>query len=167
MQNIKNHFGYFCNRPNKELLRSIRTYCEILNESKIALVDFFVRADYKDSKGETHPCYLITKKGCDMIANKVTGKKGVLFSAAYASAFEKMKEQLEAQTAIQYYPAKSMPAGGVSSLIKNVRIVMERQNSHPRKIARQTELLLTHFGIPVIEDFVETTPWEQIKLADT
>ena len=101
-----------------------------------------------------------------MIANKVTGKKGVLFSAAYASAFEKMKEQLEAQTAIQYYPAKSMPAGGVSSLIKNVRIVMERQNSHPRKIAKQTELLLTHFGIPVIEDFVETTPWEQMKLAD-
>ena len=154
-------------RKHCDLLRTIKGYCDILTESTFALSEYFVPTEYEDSTGRKLPRYLITKKGCDMIANKVTGKKGVLFSAAYASAFEKMKEQLEAQTAIQYYPAKSMPAGGVSSLIKNVRIVMERQNSHPRKIARQTELLLTHFGIPVIEDFVETTPWEQIKLADT
>ena len=153
-------------RPHKELLRSIRTYCEYLTESKIALSDFFVTAEYEDSTGRKLPCYLITKKGCDMIANKLTGKKGVLFTAAYVSAFEKMKEQLEAQTTVQLYPAKSTSAGGVSSLIKNVRIAMERQNSHPRKIAKQTELLLTHFGIPVIEDFVETTPWGQMKLAD-
>lgn len=53
-------------------------------------------------------------------------------------------------------------AGEVSSLIKNVRITMERQNSAPVKVARQTELLLRHFGIPVIEDFVEVpSPWEQ------
>ena len=153
-------------RSHKELLRSIRTYCEYLTESNFALSDFFVPTEYEDGTGRKLPCYLITKKGCDMIANKVTGKKGVLFSAAYASAFEKMKEQLEAQTTIQYYPGNSMPVGGVSSLIKNVRIVMERQNSHPRKIAKQTELLLTHFGIPVIEDFVEAAPWEQMKFSE-
>lgn len=56
--------------------------------------------------------------------------------------------------------------GEVSSLIKNVRITMERQDSAPRKIAKQTELLLRHFGIPVIEDFVEPTPWEQMELAE-
>lgn len=153
-------------RPHKELLRSIRTYCEYLTESKIALSDFFVPAEYEDSTGRKLPCYLITKKGCDMIANKLTGKKGVLFTAAYVTAFEQMKERLSGQNAIQHYPAKSTSAGEVSSLIKNVRIVMERQESHPRKVAKQTELLLTHFGIPVIEDFVETTPWEQMELAE-
>ncbi len=56
--------------------------------------------------------------------------------------------------------------GEVSSLIKNVRITMERQDSAPRKIARQTELLLQHFSIPVIDDFVEPTPWEQAELAE-
>lgn len=41
---------------------------------------------------------------------------------------------------------------------------MERQNSEPRKIARQTELLLRHFGIPVIENFVEpASQWEVNK----
>ena len=153
-------------RQHKELLRTIRGYCEILTESKIALSEYFVEAEYTDSTGRSLPCYLITRKGCDMIANKLTGKKGVLFTAAYVTAFEKMHEQLTAQTAIQHYPAKSTSAGEVSSLIKNVRITMERQDSAPRKIAKQTELLLRHFGIPVIEDFVEPTPWEQIELAE-
>ncbi len=151
-------------RPHKELLRSIRTYCEYLTEGKIALSEYFVPAEYEDSTGRKLPCYLITKKGCDMIANKLTGRKGVLFTAAYVSAFERMREQLSTQNSLQHFPAKSTSAGEVSSLIKNVRIVMERQESHPRKIAKQTELLLMHFGIPVIEDFVEPAPWEQMEL---
>ena len=160
MQNIKNHFGYFCNRPNKELLRSIRTYCEILNESKIALVDFFVSAEYKDSKGETRPCYLITKKGCDMIANKLTGKKGVLFTAAYVSAFEQMKQQIENHSAAQIYSTKATSAGEVASLIRTLRTVMKDQKSHPAKIAE----ICHQFGVAPPTNFVEPSQWEQLSL---
>lgn len=149
-------------RPHKELLKSIRNYIGYLNEGNFHPVDFFVPAEYEDSKGETRPCFFISKKGCDMIANKLTGKKGVLFTAAYVSAFEKMKEQLSLQsTTIQHFPSKATSAGEVASLIKNVRIAMERQNSPSVKVANQTELLLKHFGIPVINDFVEVNKWEQ------
>lgn len=151
-------------RPHKELLRTIRTYCEYLSESKIALADFFVEAEYKDEQGKPRPCYFITKKGCDMIANKLTGKKGVLFTAAYVNAFEKMKEHLEDRNTA--YSSKFMSAGKISSLLKNVRIVMERQESHPRDIARQTEIMLRHFGIPVIENFVKSEPWKQLNFED-
>lgn len=153
-------------RPHNELLKSIRTYIGYLGEGKIPQSEYFIEATYRNEQNKELPCYLVTKKGCDMIANKLTGKKGVLFTAAYVSAFEKMKQQLEAQTTIQHYPTKSTSAGEVSRLIKNVRIVMEQQNSHPRKIAKQTELLLTHFGIPVIEGFVEAAPWEQMKFSE-
>lgn len=84
-------------RNHKELLRDIRGYIDIMeksNERKIAPVDFFIPSAYKDSKGEARPCYLLTKKGCDMVANKMTGEKGVLFTAAYVTAFEKMRENL-------------------------------------------------------------------------
>ncbi len=54
-------------------------------------------------------------------------------------------------------------AGEVASLIKNVRITMERQNSTAVKVAQQTELLLKHFGIPVIDNFVEVNKWEQAE----
>ena len=82
-------------KNHKELLRDIRNYAEILgksNERNFALVDFFIPSTYADSKGEERPCFLLTKKGCDMVANKMTGEKGVLFTAAYVTAFEKMRK---------------------------------------------------------------------------
>lgn len=154
-------------RKHCDLLRTINTYCEYLGESKIALSDFFVEATYTNAQNKEMPCYLITRKGCDMIANKLTGKKGVLFTAAYVTAFEKMHEQLTSVHELQMFPPKATSAGEVSSLVKNIRITMERQNSAPRKIARQTELLLRHFGIPVIEGFVEPeSNWEQMPIPE-
>lgn len=85
-------------KNHKDLMRSIHGYVETLsrhNERNIAPVDFFILSTYKDNKGETRPCYLLTKKGCDMVANKMTGEKGVLFTAAYVTAFEAMREHIE------------------------------------------------------------------------
>lgn len=82
-------------KDHKMLLRDIRRYIEHLNESDFAPVDFFIESSYTDSKGEERPCYLCTKKGCDMIANKMTGKKGVIFTAKYTTAFEKMKDFIQ------------------------------------------------------------------------
>lgn len=94
-------------RNHKDLLRDLRGYVRIMEESngrnfapvgterKIAPSDFFIPSTYQDGKGETRPCYLLTKKGCDMVANKMTGEKGVLFTAAYVTAFEKMREKVE------------------------------------------------------------------------
>lgn len=83
-------------RNHNELMKSIRLYAQYLNEGEIPLVDFFIESSYVDSKGQSRPNFLITKKGCDMIANKTTGKKGVLFTAAYVSAFEEMRQALTA-----------------------------------------------------------------------
>lgn len=82
---------------HSKLLRSIRTYCVYLNEANIGLVDFFVESTYRDTKGETRPCYQITKKGCEMIANKLTGQKGVIFTAKYIERFHQMKDYIVEQ----------------------------------------------------------------------
>lgn len=153
-------------RKHCDLLRTIKSYCEVLNESKMALVDFFVSTEYKDSKGETRPCYLITKKGCDMIANKLTGKKGVLFTAAYVSAFEQMKKQIEEHRVVQFYSTKATSAGEVASLIKALRSVMKDQKSHPTKIAEMAEGVCHQFGVIIPKNFVELASWEQIQLAE-
>lgn len=58
------------------------------------MVDFFIESIYEDSKGEVRPCYLLTRKGCDMVAHKLIGEKGVIFTAIYASRFEEMEKQL-------------------------------------------------------------------------
>lgn len=81
-------------KPHSDLMKSIRNYIDALNAGDFSSVDFFIPSTYKDSKGEERPCYLLTKKGCDMVANKMTGEKGVLFTAAYVTAFEKMRQTI-------------------------------------------------------------------------
>ena len=90
-------------KDHRHLLRDIRQYCDYLTESKIGLSDFFIEATYKDTTGRTLPRYYITKKGCDMIANKLTGAKGVIFTAKYVTRFDEMEKQLSSQQLPQDY----------------------------------------------------------------
>mgnify|MGYP002772949823 CR=1 FL=1 len=69
-------------KKHYNLMRDIKGYAEELNELKIEAVDFFKENTYKDGKGETRPCYDITKKGCEFIAHKLTGIKGTEFTAS-------------------------------------------------------------------------------------
>ena len=92
-------------KEHKELLRDIRRYSQQFNESKIALVDFFIESTYKDGKGETRPCYLVTKKGCEFIANKLTGVKGTAFTAKYINRFHEMEDQLKPKAPQTYLEA--------------------------------------------------------------
>lgn len=79
---------------HSKLLRSIRTYCEYLSEAKIGLADFFIESQYIDEQKKPRPCYQVTKKGCEMIANKLTGKKGVVFTAKYIERFHQMQDYI-------------------------------------------------------------------------
>ena len=81
-------------KEHKELLRSIRNYIEILTSAEMLPLNFFIPSEYIDSKKEARPCYLLTKKGCDMVANKMTGEKGVIFTAKYVTKFEEMEQHL-------------------------------------------------------------------------
>ncbi|AJQ26882.1 Rha family transcriptional regulator [Pelosinus fermentans] len=83
-------------KQHDQLMRSIRTYIEYLTSAKMQTLEFFIENTYQDSKGETRPCYLITKQGCEMVGNKMTGEKGVLFTATYVTKFNEMEKQLSA-----------------------------------------------------------------------
>ena len=153
-------------RNHKELLRDIRKYVEIMekaNERNFAPVDFFIESSYKDSKGETRPCYLITKKGCDMIANKLTGEKGVLFTAAYVTAFEEMQRAMQFQyQPPAFYPTKATSLGEVASFLREIRIPMEKAGQPPEAVLRQVELTCKQFGAATIPDYVKVGPFEQM-----
>ncbi len=83
-------------KEHSKLMRDIRGYIENLNESKIGLVDFFNESTYVDKKGETRPCYQVTKKGCEFIAHKLTGVKGTEFTAKYINRFHEMEDAIKA-----------------------------------------------------------------------
>lgn len=80
---------------HSHLLEKIKGYEQILTNRKFGSLDFFIPNTYKDAKGEERPCYLLTKQGCEMVANKLTGEKGVLFTAEYVKAFNEMEQSVQ------------------------------------------------------------------------
>lgn len=78
-------------KEHSKLLRDIRTYSEQLAEAKIGHSDFFRESTYQDANNQSRPCYLVTRKGCEFIANKLTGQKGTEFTAKYINRFHDME----------------------------------------------------------------------------
>ena len=85
-------------KRHDNLIRDIDGYVNILGQtSKLRTDNFFVKSSYQAGTGKTYPCYNLTRKGCDMVANKLTGEKGVLFTAEYVTRFEEMEKQIKMQ----------------------------------------------------------------------
>lgn len=82
-------------KEHSNLMKDIRRYIAQSNEVKIDLVEFFQETSYQDGKGETRPCFEVTRKGCEFIANKLTGVKGTGFTAKYINRFHDMEETIQ------------------------------------------------------------------------
>ena len=80
---------------HKDLLKKVRNYEGILAGAKLRPLDFFIPSEYKDAQGKPRDCYLLTKKGCEMVANKLTGEKGVIFTAKYVNRFAEMEQKIK------------------------------------------------------------------------
>lgn len=113
-------------RPHNDLIKSIRNYSDYLTKGNFPLSDFFQESSYLDSTGRTLPCYLITRKGCDMVANKMTGEKGVLFTAEYVTKFEEMEK------------AQAIDLTGLSPQLQ-LLITMERRQLQIEERQQHTE----------------------------
>lgn len=98
-------------REHKEILRMIEGYeppegskkrkivgiIPTLTEGNITPSDYFIESSYKDASGKSNKCYECTKMGCEMLANKLTGEKGILFTARYVNKFNKMEQYIKEQ----------------------------------------------------------------------
>lgn len=117
-------------KRHPDLLRDIRGYIENLGivedgaERKIASGDFFIPSTYLDTNKQERPCFLVTKKGCEFVANKLTGAKGTQFTALYVTRFNVMERQQQAQLPSSYIDAlKAL----VASEEEKARVEAERK----------------------------------------
>ena len=126
-------------KEHKELLRDIRRYVSQLGESKIAPTDFFEESTYTTEQNKVLPCFNITKKGCEFIANKLTGAKGAAFTARYINRFHDMEDAIE------------NPLSGISKELQAVIVVDKRVTQVEKKvdIVRQ-ELERLEFDLPIL-----------------
>ncbi len=86
-------------KRHDHLVRDIDGYVAVISQTpKLGADEFFVKSGYKAGTGKNYPCYLITKKGCEFVANKLTGQKGIIFTAEYINAFHYMENKLKEKT---------------------------------------------------------------------
>jgi len=134
-------------KNRKDLLRDIRGYVDVmenLGERNFAPSDFFISSTYISEQNKELPNFLITKKGCDMVANKLTGEKGVLFTAAYVTAFEDMREKL----ARPVLPPEVSP-GGRAKLISVTRRTILDAGGTPQDVCQIVQSVFQTWKIPV------------------
>ncbi|WP_245701143.1 Rha family transcriptional regulator [Shouchella lonarensis] len=87
-------------KRHDHLMRDIDGYKAIMEQTpNLGAASFFQESSYKAGAGKNYRCYLLTKKGCEMVANKLTGTKGIKFTAVYVNEFEEMKNQLKTKAA--------------------------------------------------------------------
>nr|WP_312290844.1 phage antirepressor KilAC domain-containing protein [Clostridium chromiireducens] len=79
---------------NKDGTTKFNGIVEVLRDENISVEKYFVESIYVDAKGEKRKCYLCTRLGCDLLANKFNGQKGIIFTAKYVDMFYKMEKAL-------------------------------------------------------------------------
>ena len=83
--------------PKGSKSRKVVGIIPTLTNHNVVVSEYFIESTYKDGSGKQNKYYECTKMGCDMLANKMTGEKGILFTAKYVKRFKEMEQQIEQQ----------------------------------------------------------------------
>lgn len=118
-------------KRHTDLIRDIRRYISVLEtDAKLRPSDFFVESSYLGGNGQDRVSYLLTKQGCEFVANKLTGKKGTIFTATYVGLFNEY--QKEHNKALEGHLLKDelVIRKGELEYHRDYLIQMERQNAN-------------------------------------
>ena len=97
-------------KPHREILRYIDgdkssgviSIVDCLVKAEASLSDYFIESSYLTNNNLKCKCYLVTKKGCELLGNKQQGEKGMLFSIAYVERFNAMEKELNSKSVHQH-----------------------------------------------------------------
>lgn len=110
-----------------------------LTKGNFPVSDYFIEATYKDNSGKTNKSYLFTKMGCEFIANKFTGEKGILFTAKYVKRFNEMQQVIpqmandleKAKLEIQKTRAEAMALNAKNRAFKTLMKSLDNKKTLP------------------------------------
>lgn len=139
--------------------RDRKGFIQILTEAQMGVSDYFISSTYRDASGKENKCYEVTRMGCDFLANKSTGEKGVLFTARYVKRFHEM-ESPKTQLPPTEHP------GEVANLLKILANRMDKQGIAPYKSAEMVKMVCEQYGIHLPADFVKVPEYEQMTLRE-
>lgn len=79
-------------RPHDNVLKDIRRINSQIGDVK-SYESYFIESSYTNSQNKELPCFLLTKKGCELYGTRMTGEKGTQFAIKYIDRFNEMEEK--------------------------------------------------------------------------
>ncbi|HEM4698128.1 TPA: Rha family transcriptional regulator [Streptococcus suis] len=103
-------------KRHDHLMRDIENYISVFSDDEQTpnlgngltprVESYFIADTYQaEDGGRAYKMYWCSRKGCEMIANKMTGKKGIRFTAQYIEVFHDMEQALNETPTQQPAPA--------------------------------------------------------------
>lgn len=133
------------------VIAKIKGYEEVLQNDptlKLRTAEYFIKSTYVDSNNQQRPCYKVTKKGCEMIANKLTGQKGILFTAKYIERFHEMEN---------YIVEKKEEYEGLSTEMKALMMLDKRSVEQDKRISRlEDNIHISRLQKKQLREFIST-----------
>lgn len=119
-----------------------------LTKAQMGLSDYFIEGTYTDSSGKTNRCYQITKKGCEILAHKITGEKGILFTAKYVERFHEMEN---------YIVEKKEEYEGISTEMQALIMLDKRSVEQDKRISRlEDNIHISRLQKKQLREFIST-----------
>jgi phage regulator Rha-like protein len=88
-------------------------------DPQLVVSEYFIESTYQDKSGKINKCYECTKLGCDTLANKMTGEKGIVFTARYVKKFNEMIED---------------PYKGISTELRAILMLDKKQQEIEKRV---------------------------------
>ena len=85
-----------------------------------------------------------------MVGNKLTGEKGVLFTAEYVTAFNRMENEIAGLSDSDF---RDIPLEAFASYQRIQRTVMKDLGKSPKEIATEFKKVSIQFGINLSDNF--------------
>ena len=134
---------------HSDLMKKIEKINQTLVSEKIPTHHYWIETTYQQEmpKGgyKTAREYQVTKKGCEMLAHKSTGDKGIIFTHKYMERFEQMENHIKQQVP-QTYAQALLEAGRLALEVERQQALIEEKNktisilTHVNKLYTATEI---------------------------
>lgn len=143
-------------KQHSELLKDVRRYITQLAEGNIPSGDFFTESTYQDANNQDRPCYLVSKKGCEFIGNKLTGAKGTVFTAKYINKFNSMEQAIQSN---QQVPQSLIALQGMINQMIEQEVKINQANQQSQK-ALETSQAIKDTLIGVYDNWRESIKYK-------
>lgn len=133
----------------------------ILRDNNFVVSDYFIKSSYLSEQNKEMPCYEVTRIGCDFLANKSTGEKGVVFTARYVKRFNEMENQQKVS-----YHIDAAALKGLASTGNLIRSAMKDEKAQPHEVATVLDSLFRQGGLDLPECFIKKPVSWQAEIKD-